>query len=153
MANQIKSITLVLAVVIAFCFIYSSSLQKIADSGGEWMRRNSNRFCHQGYRLHSEHCLHAEGGQTYHLYVFETTDVLHGIEPGVQILLENDSHQELDRLNVNSEHVLFNTAILESVTPQRIELVFRVDGGRSDLYCYYWKVQGSRLVRADFIPA
>ncbi|QDU77825.1 hypothetical protein Pan97_49040 [Bremerella volcania] len=153
MAKSIKSIALIFAVLIAFGVIYESSLRRITDGGIEWLRRHTNDFCEPGYRLHSEHCWHYENGETYFVYVFETTPVHQGFSPGVQILLEDDKHKELHRFNINSEHKLLNTALLQSVTPNRLELVFRVDEPSPDLYCYYWKVEGRRLVRADFMVA
>jgi len=151
MAKSIKSIALVCAVLIAFGVIYESSLRKIADGGKEWLRRHTSGFCEPGYRLHSEHCWHCENGETYFVYVFETTPMYRGLNPGVQVLLEDARHEQLHRFNVNSEHKLLNSALLQTVTPNRLELVFRVDEPTPDLYCYYWKVEGRRLVRADFL--
>lgn len=153
MAKNIKSIALVCAVLIAFGVIYESSLRKIADGGKEWLRRHTNSFCEPGYRLHSEHCWHCDNGEIYFVYVFETTSKHGGFNPGVQILLENSNHEELHRFKINSEHKLLNTALLQSVTPNRLELVFQVNEPSPDLYCYYWKVEGSRLVRADFLAS
>lgn len=153
MARSIKSIALVCAVLIAFGVIYESSLRKIADGGKEWLRRQANGFCEPGYRLHSEHCWHNENGETYFVYVFETTPMHRGFSPGVQILLEDVNHEPLHRCSINSKHRLMNTALLQSVTPNRLELVFRVVEPAPDLYCYYWKVEGGRLIRADFLAS
>ncbi len=153
MAKNIKSIALVCAVLIAFGVIYESSLRKIADGGKEWLRRQTNSFCEPGYRLHSEHCWHCENGETYFVYIFETTQWHHGFNSGVQVLLEDANHEALHRFNINSKHKLLNTALLQSLTPNRLELVFRVNEPAPDLYCYYWKVEGNRLVRADFIAS
>lgn len=153
MAKSIKSIALICAVLIAFGVIYESSLRKIADGGKEWLRRHTNSFCEPGYCLHSEHCWHCDNGETYFVYIFEANSVHRGLSPGIQILLEDDHHEQLHRFNVNSNHKLLNTALLQSVNPNRLELVFRVDEPMPDLYCYYWKVEGARLIRADFMAA
>lgn len=150
MAKSIKSIALVCAVLIALGIIYESSLRKISSGGKEWLRRHTTDFCEPGYRLHSEHCWHCDNGETYFVYVFETTPMHRGFSPGVQLLLESANHEPLHRLNIKSSHKLMNTALLESLTPTRLELVFRVDEPAPDLFCYYWKVEGNRLLRADF---
>jgi len=152
MAKRFKSIALLCAVLLAFGVVYESSLRKIADGGKEWCRRHASGFCEPGYRLHSEHCWQGADGQTYFVYVFEATSKHSEFRPGVQILLEDDRHEPLHRLNINSQHRLLNTSLLQTVTPNRIELVFRVDEPDSDLYCYYWKIDGRRLMRADFMP-
>ncbi|MEW4565944.1 hypothetical protein AB1K70_25735 [Bremerella sp. JC770] len=153
MAKRIKSVALVFAVLMAFGVVYESSLRKIADGGKEWFRRHTSGFCEPGYRLHSEHCWQCEDGQTYYVYVFETTSKHSGFSPGVQILLEDDQHESLHRLSINSQHKLLNTSVLQSITPNLLELVFRVDEPETDLYCNHWTIEGRRLVHAGFIAS
>ncbi|GAA4432943.1 hypothetical protein [Bremerella cremea] len=150
MSKQIKSILLIVCVLAAFCFCYESSIRRLADCGGEWLRRHNGQFCQAGYRLHSEFQIESVGGITYNVYVFEANGNRSGPNTGVQVLLETLDHQELHRIAVPSPDRLFNTTCLNSIHPNRLELSFFVAGEKRDMYCYYWEVQSGRLIPSSF---
>ncbi|PQO31538.1 hypothetical protein [Blastopirellula marina] len=150
MSKKLKPIALALAVIITFGVVYQSSLAKIAGAGQEWLRRQGSQFCQAGYRLKGEHVWHNEDGQTYFVYIFESTAAYRGIDPGIQILVENSEHEEVDRVDVFSPHEVLRSSVLESITPTRLEIVFHVHEPKPALLSRLWELRQGRLIRSKF---
>ncbi|PQO31919.1 hypothetical protein DTL21_16835 [Bremerella cremea] len=151
MGKKLRAMVLVLAVLVVLVVIYQSSIAKITGAGHEWLRRQSSQFCHSGYRLRGEHVWHNEDGQTYYVYIFESTVVHRGIDPGIQILLENSEHQEIDRIDVASPHPMIGSSLLDSIHPSRLEVVFHIREPKSKMQCQIWELKDGQLVESEFV--
>lgn len=151
MSKRLKPIAIGLVAIFAFGVVYQSTLAKITGAGQEWLRRQSTQFCHTGYRLRDEHVWPNEDGQTYFVYIFESTASYRGIDPGIQILVENAQHEEVDRIEVFSPHKMMRSTLLEYISPTRIEVVFHVREPKPAIFCRLWELKQGRLVRSSFI--
>ncbi len=150
MGKKLKPVALALAMMVALGLVYQSSITKLTDAGHDWLRRQSAAFCQPGYCLRAEHVWPNEDGQTYYVYIFESKSTLRGLNPGVQILLENSEHEEVDRINLDSPHAMVHSTVLDSIHPSRLEIVFHAPELQPVLRTRLWEIRHGRLIRSEF---
>ena len=151
MGKRVKPMVLVLAVIIVFGVTNQARLAKLASAGHEWWRRQSGQFCQHGYQLRMEKTWQHENGQTYFVYIFETTVAYRGIDPGSQILLEDSEHNEVERIHFATPHAVWQSTILSNLHPSRLEIVFQTREAKAKAVRYLWEFKQGQLVPSKFV--
>lgn len=150
MSQKVQTSTAVLILFLLSVVAYQSTLRQATDQAREWLRRRSEAFCHPGFRLVNELTWTDEDGSTFHAFVFVSTPLHRGLDPAVQILLEDANHEELDRVEFATHDQLTGSSVIQNYYPRYLELTFATPGVNSTCYCRYYRFIGHTITDSSF---